>query len=184
MSHMAACLQAEKRTQLNKSGLRNLRKDGRLPGNVFGNKLDNKMIHISTIEFQKWLSQGASGSIELQIEGASAISVLLEDLQRDPRTRELLHVDFQQLQADEIVRTKIPVKFNGTPAGARFGGVVQVQNAFIEVEALPAHLPQALEYDISGMMIGDSVLVKDVPLASEITIVSGLNECLASVVKP
>lgn len=181
---MSTCFQAESRARLSKTGLKNLRREGRLPANVFGNKLANEMIHISAIEFQKWLKQGASGFIELQIEGKGSISVLLEDLQRDPRTRDVLHVDFQQVQTNAIVRTKIPVKFVGTPAGARFGGVVQIQNPYIEVEALPAQLPHDLEFDISGMMIGDSVLVKDVPISTEVTLVSGPNECLASVVKP
>lgn len=181
---MTTCLQAQPRERLNKAGLKNLRRSGRLPANVFGNKLANEMLHISAIEFQKWLKQGASGFIELQVEGKGSISVLLEDLQRDPRTRDLLHVDFQQVQSNEIVRTKVAVKFVGTPVGASLGGIVQIQNPFIEVEALPGHLPHDLEYDISNMTIGDSVLVKDVPMSSEVTLVSGPNECLASVVKP
>ena len=181
---MTTCLLAQPRAHRNKSGLRNLRSSGRLPANVYGNKLANEMIHVSAIEFQKWLKQGASGFIELQIEGKGAISVLLEELQRDPRTRIPLHVDFQQVQSNAIVRTKVAVKFVGTPAGASYGGVVQIQNPYIEVEALPAYLPHDLEYDISGLMIGDSVLIRDVPLSPDVTLVSGPNECLASVVKP
>src|SRR5690606_10576851 len=114
---MATSLQAEKRTQLNKTGLKNLRKEGRLPGIVIDNKSANEMIHISKIEFQKWLKQGANGFIELHIADQGSVTVLLEDLQRDPRTRDLLHVDFQQVRTDEVVRTKLAIKFTGTPAG-------------------------------------------------------------------
>lgn len=181
---MAICLQADKRGHLNKTGLKNLRRSGRLPGIVFGNKLENEMVHVSAVEFQKWLKKGESGFIELQIEGKGTVSVLLEDLQRDPRTRELLHVDFQQVQSNEIVRTKIAVKFNGTPAGAKLGGVVQVQCSFIEVEALPVHLPSVIELDIGDMEIGDSLQVNDVKLPPEVTVVSGAGEFLVSVVKP
>ncbi|WP_274363114.1 50S ribosomal protein L25 [Paenibacillus thermotolerans] len=180
---MTIRLQANKRTHLNASGLKNLRKSGRLPSVVFGKNADNEMIHISTSQFQKWLRQGGSGVIELQVEGSSAISVLLEDFQRDPRTREPIHVDFQRVQTNTMVRTKIPVKFKGTPIGTKQGGIVQIQSSFIEVEALPQHLPPEIEMDISAMNVGDAVLVKDVEFSAEVTVVSEPHEFLLNVVK-
>ncbi|WP_159886085.1 50S ribosomal protein L25 [Paenibacillus puerhi] len=181
---MTTLFQAENRTRLNTSGLRNLRRTGRLPGIVFGKNTENRMIHISATDFQKWLKQGASGFIELQLGEKDSVSVLLEDLQRDPVTRDLLHVDFQQVQANEIVRTKIPVKFTGTPIGTKQGGVVQVQCAWIEVEALPKHLPDVMEYDIGGMNVGESVHVQDIAFSENVTVISEKNEFLLSVVKP
>jgi len=181
---MATCIQAEKRAYLNTSGLRNLRKSGRLPAIVFGKNAANEMIHISMKDFQKWLKQGATGFIELQLDGGKSISVLLEHLQRDPVSRQPHHVDFQLVQTGEIVRTKIPVKLVGTPVGAKRGGVVQVQDPYIEVEALPKHLPASFEYDISAMDVGDTVLVKDIAVPSEVVLVSGENELLISVTKP
>lgn len=180
---MTTCLQTDQRTHLNSSGLRNLRKSGILPGIVFGRNTENEMIQISTIEFERWLKQGAVGFIELQLEGRDPLTVLLEDLQRDPITRDLLHVDFQQVQTNEVVRTKIAIKFKGTPIGTKLGGSVQTQCEFIEVEALPRHLPDTIEFDISGMEIGETVLVKDVELPSEVTVISGDNELLVSVIK-
>lgn len=181
---MTTRFQAENRIPLNPSRLRDLRKSGRLPGVVFGRNTGNQMIHIPTIEFQKWLKQGASGFIELQFEDKGALTVLLEDLQRDPVTRDLLHVDFQQVQTNEIMRTKIPVKFNGTPIGTKQGGVVQVQLASIEVEALPRHLPTSIEFDISTMELGETLHVSDATFATEVTVISEGNESLLSVVKP
>ncbi len=61
---------------------------------------------------------------------------------------------------------------------------MQLQSEFIEVEALPRHLPSVIEYDISGMNIGESVYVKDLDLSSEVTLISDENEFLVSVVKP
>lgn len=181
---MAIRLEAERRSHLSKGGIKQLRKTGRLPAIVYGNKLDNEMIHISATAFQKWLKTGDSGFIDLQINGEEGIPVLLEDFQRDPRTQELLHVDFKQVQKNEAVRTKVTVKFTGTPAGASAGGVVQVQSPVIEVEALPQHLPSAVEHDISDLQIGDTVHVKDVTLPPEVTVLSGENEVLMSVIKP
>lgn len=181
---MTTCFQAEPRILLNSSGLRELRRSGRLPGVVFGRNAENKMIHISAIQFKKWLKQGASGFIELQLEGKGSLTVLLEDFQRDPVTREVLHVDFQQVKSNEIIRTRIPVKFNGMPVGTKQGGVVQIQCSSIEVEALPKHLPAEIEFDISGMEIGESLYVKDAKFSPDVTVVSEGNEFLLSVVKP
>lgn len=181
---MKTHLKAENRDFLNSSGLRRLRRSGRLPGIVFGKNMPNRRIHISTLQFQKWLRQSGSGIIELRLEGEDPLSVLLEDLQRDPVTRDLLHVDFQQVKADAIVRTKIPVEFKGTPIGTKQGGVVQIQSAWIEVEALPRHLPSVVQLDISGMSTGESLYVKDVEFVPEVTVISEGNEFLLSVVKP
>ncbi|MBY0115903.1 50S ribosomal protein L25 [Paenibacillus xylanexedens] len=181
---MTTSFQAENRSPLNTSRLRDLRKSGRLPGIVFGKNTENEMIHIPTIQFQKWLKQGTSGFIELQFEEKDSLTVLLEDLQRDPVTRDLLHVDFQQVQTNEILRTKIPVKFNGTPIGTKQGGVVQVQLSSIEVEALPRHLPTSIEFDISTMELGETLHVSDATFAPDVTVISEGNESLLSVVKP
>jgi large subunit ribosomal protein L25 len=175
-------IQAEKRTPLNSSGLRSLRRSGRLPGVVFGKNAENFMIHISAKQFQSWLRQGASGMIKLQM-GNSALPVLLEDLQRDPLTREPIHVDFQLVQSGVPLRTKLPLKLAGTPIGTKQGGVVQVQSSFVEVEGLPEHLPAEIEIDVSGMNIGDTVLVKDLKLPENVTAVSDENESLLAVVK-
>ncbi|MGO4529135.1 50S ribosomal protein L25 [Paenibacillus sp. 2TAF8] len=181
---MTTLIQAENRIKLKPSKLQNLRQSGRLPGIVFGKNTENEMIHIPSVPFQKWLKQGASGFIELQFEEKPSLTVLLEDLQRDPVTRELLHVDFQQVQNNEVLRTKIPVKFNGTPVDAKYGGVVQIQLATIEVEALPRHLPTVVEFDISAMKIGQTLHVEDAEFAPEVTVISEGNESLLSVIKP
>ncbi|MFB7817665.1 50S ribosomal protein L25 [Paenibacillus chitinolyticus] len=181
---MAANIHTERRPRLNPSGLRNLRQEGRLPGVVFGKNADNEIIHISTKQFEKWLRQGASGFIELKMDGGPSLTVLLEDLHRDPVTGSLLHVDFQLVQTGEIIRTKLPVKLIGTPVGTKSGGVVQIQDPFVEVEALPKYLPHSVELDIHAMEIGDTRFVKDLNLPPELTVVSGVNKILVSVSKP
>lgn len=181
---MTKSLLAEKRTPLNTSGLRNLRNSGRIPGVVFGRSMSNEMIHISAIDFQRWLRQDGSGIIQLQFDGDAPLSVLLEDLQRNPVTQDVIHVDFQHVQTDAAVRTKVAVKFTGTAAGTKTGGVVQIHKEFIDVETLPQHLPNVIELDISEMEIGDTLYVRDIEFASEVTVLSGENDFLVSVSKP
>lgn len=180
---MTITLEAKERTRMNASALRKLRESGRLPAVVFGRGSDNYMIHLSESQFRRWLRSGASGAVELVIEGKKRIPVLLEDMQRDPVTRNLIHIDFQSIQSDTPVRTKIPVKFIGTPEAARQGGVVLVQSSTVEVEALPALLPNEIEYDIGDMKMGDVVQVKDIRMPEGVTVISDPEEALLSVSK-
>ncbi|MFD0960125.1 50S ribosomal protein L25 [Paenibacillus chungangensis] len=181
---MNTCLQAERRTHLNRSGLRKLRESGQVPAVVFGKNTDAEMIHISSIAFRKWMRDSGSGFIQLQFGEERSLSVLLEDYQHDPVTNDIIHIDFQKVQDKEIIRTKIPVKFQGTPAATKNGGVVQVQNTFIEVESLPKFLPTMVELDIRELAMGETLFVKDVAFAPEITVVSLPDDALISVVKP
>src|SRR5690606_20454498 len=110
--------------------------------------------------------------------------VLLEAIQRDPVTRELLHVDFLRVRNDQPVRTKVPIEYVGTAKGSKEGGIVQTQGTTIELEALPANLPSVLTVDISELGVGDTLRVGDVALPSGVTLVSLAEELLVSVVAP
>ncbi|MNJ41741.1 50S ribosomal protein L25 [compost metagenome] len=122
--------------------------------------------------------------MEVQVGGSDKIPVLLEGLQRDAVTREYTHVDFLRVKKDELVRTRVTLDYVGTPKGTKLGGIVQTQSTFIEVEALPHQLPSSISVDISELDIGDSLLVGNVELPPEVTLLSAENELLVSVVTP
>lgn len=176
-------IQAVERLNRRPSELRSLRKSGRLPGVLFGKNVSTRMFHISETDFLKWRKQGV-GTLQLQLDNQKPVSVVIEELQQNPVTYDLLHVDFQVVQTDEILRTKLPIKLKGVPVGTKSGGVLQVQNTFVEVEALPKYLPDDIEIDISHMEVGQFLLLKDVILPPEVIMISGANEQLVSLVKP
>ncbi|MFD3261514.1 50S ribosomal protein L25 [Paenibacillus lentus] len=181
---MRACFAAEQRSPMNRSGLKRLRNQGRLPGVVMGLNKESDMIHISSQEFQRWVRGGGSGLLEVQVGGTDKIPVLLEGLQRDAVTREYIHVDFLRVRTDELVRTRVTLDYVGTPKGTKLGGIVQTQSTFIEVEALPHQLPSSISVDISELEIGDSLLVGNIELPPEVTLLSSDKELLVSVVTP
>jgi len=180
---MTAILQAAMRKHKNTSGLRRLRQSGRVPAIVFGKGTGNKMVHVSTVQMNKWIRNGLSGLIELKFEEGPTVKVLLDNTQYDPVTRELIHVDFLEVQQHEAVRTKIPIRIQGNAAGVKDGGIMQVQKSFIEVEALPNDVPSEIVIDVSELHIGDSLFVKDVELPANVAAVSDGYEFLLSVVK-
>ncbi|MUG43974.1 50S ribosomal protein L25 [Paenibacillus woosongensis] len=181
---MRACFAAEQRSPMNRSGLKRLRQSGRLPGVVMGLNKESDMIHISSQEFHRWVRGGGSGLLEVQVGGSDKVPVLLEGLQRDAVTREYIHVDFLRVKKDELVRTRVTLDYVGTPKGTKLGGIVQTQSTFIEVEALPHQLPSSISVDISELDVGDSLLVGNIELPPEVTLLSSENELLVSVVTP
>lgn len=181
---MNTILLAEHRESANRSGLKRLREEGRLPGIIFGDKTDNAMIHISRREFQQWVKGGGAGVVHIKLGEQEVIPVLLEDVQRDAITQRYIHADFLRVSKDETARTKLPIVYVGTAIGTKKGGIVQTDGLFIEVEALPGLLPSSLTVDISKLDISDTLQAGDIELPEGVRLVSSANEYLVSVVAP
>lgn len=181
---MNTCFQAEHRELKTRSGLKQLRNKGRLPGIIFGVNTDNAMIHISKKEFQQWIKGGGAGVLDINLGDNETIPVLLEDVQRDPVSQEYIHADFLRVQKGEVMRMRLPITFTGTPKGTKLGGIVQTDSSFIEVQALPGHLPSSLTIDISDYEIGDTLQGGDVVLPEGVSLISSPNEFLVSVIAP
>ena len=181
---MSISIHAEQRQHLNRSGLKQLRKKGRLPGIIFGSGMDNAMIHISRKEFHQWAKGGGAGVVQLQLGDAENIPVLLEHVQKDPISQDYIHADFLRVKQDEEVRTKIPIQFTGTAKGTKQGGIIQMDSNFIEVQALPANLPTTITIDISDFDIGATLQGGDIKLPEGVALVSSANEYLLSVTAP
>lgn len=181
---MKTYLRGETRTAMNKTRLRQLRRSGQIPAIVFGIGEDNLMIQLSAKEFGKWARSGQGGIVELHLDHREPIPVLLETVQRDPVTREYIHVDFLRINKNELVRTRVNLDYVGTAKGAKLGGIVQIQSTFIEIESYPDHIPAVIPVDISELEIGDSVHVGDLKLPDGVVPISAANELLVSVVTP
>lgn len=181
---MRVNLRAETRAAMNKTGLKQLRLSGRIPAVVFGTGENNMMIQLSAKEFGKWARNGKGGILELRFDDREPLPVLLESVQRDPITREYIHVDFLRININEVVRTRVNLDYIGTAKGAKLGGVVQIQSTFIEIESFPDRIPAFIPVDISELDIGNSLHVGDLKLPDGVVPISSANELLVSVVTP
>lgn len=181
---MRVNLRAETRAAMNKTGLKQLRLSGRIPAVVFGTGENNMMIQLSAKEFGKWARNGKGGILELRFDDREPLPVLLESVQRDPITREYIHVDFLRININEVVRTRVNLDYIGTAKGAKLGGVVQIQSTFIEIESFPDRIPATIPVDISELDIGNSLHVGDLKLPDGVVLISSANELLVSVVIP
>ena len=166
-------LHAEPRTILGKK-VKHLRKEGKLPGNLFGKDITSTAVQFDFKEFAKVFNQaGSTGVVEVAIEGKEH-PVLISAIQLDPQTDVYLHADLLQVNLKDKITTKIPVVVEGeAPAEkAGTGTIINPLNE-IEVEALPMDLPHQVTVDISELAeVGQSIQVKDIKLGDKVEVKS------------
>lgn len=160
---VAPTLQVEKRDLIGRKVSR-LRREGKLPANIYGKKIKSQAVVADLLTFQKILAQvGATGLVELTVKGETKPRpVLIHNVQLDPITDTSLHADFYQVDLSQKVTAEVPVIMVGeAPAVAQGGVLVQLLDE-IEVEALPADLPDKLVVDVSKLEeIGQHLTVED-----------------------
>lgn len=168
-------LKAEERTVLGKK-VKSLRRDGFIPAHVFGKKIETEHVSVKTIDFLKTFAQaGETGLIDLKISDEKVRPVLIRDVQTDPRTDAPIHIDFYQVNLSVKVTVPVPVVLMGEePEEVKSGNAVVIQPmSEVEVEALPADLPEKIEVDITPLkQIDDTILVSSMKVPETITILA------------
>jgi large subunit ribosomal protein L25 len=167
-------IQATGRKDEGKGASRRLRHAGLVPAIVYGGKSAPASIQL---EHEKtWLlSQNEwfySSIIDLDVDGKIE-SVLLRDLQRHPYKQRIMHIDFQRVEANQALRTSVPLHFvNGekSPAGKTAGVVIMHELTQIEVSCLPKDLPGNIEVDLTDLKPGDTVHLSQVKLPAGVEI--------------
>ena len=166
---MEATLEAQKRESRGKNEARRLRAAGRVPAVIYGSQQKKKVqesvsISVDPKSLLRILhsDSGANTLINLKLEGKSAGVVMVKEYQLDPVTRELLHTDFYRLALNKTITVMVPVQVHGEAAGIKIqGGILDFVTRDIEVECLPVDIPEHVEVDVTELMIGQGVRVKD-----------------------
>ncbi|MFH1379223.1 MAG: 50S ribosomal protein L25 [bacterium] len=176
-------LVGEKREFSTKSHLNSLRKKQSIPGIVYGGDKENQNITVEKKEFLRVIhgESGLNTIIVLKING-SEDKVLVQELQRDVISREVIHVDFHRIDMTEKIVVKVPVHLNGNAVGHEMGGVVDHVLRELEVECLPVDIPAKFEVDVTKLNIGDAVLVKEIPMPSEVRLLTDIESIVVHVV--
>src|SRR5688500_4965763 len=162
---MEATLDAIERTDRGKNEARRLRASGRIPAVVYGGKDGGKAIAVDPEVLARILrtEQGANTLIALNLAGGGDARVLVREYQLDPITHELLHADFYRVAMDKRIRVQVTVVPQGEPKGVKQqGGVLDIVHRQIEIECLPADIPNHIEVDVTELMVGQNIRVRDV----------------------
>lgn len=160
-----------------------LRREGLVPGVLYGHKSDPTPIVINARELNRALVGLTSSSIvNLNVEGTEH-SALIREKQRDYLRNQIIHIDFQVLALDEKIRTRIEIALSGVaPAVKEFGGVVLTEKEYIEVEALPKDLPERIIVALDNLNeIGANIRIKDLDISDQVTVLDDVEEVIVSV---
>ena len=165
-----------------------IRSNGMVPAVVYGARVENTMISVPSIDFDKILKiAGESSTIVLEIAGTSEkekpikIDVLIHDMQKDPIRGFPTHIDFLAIDMNKSIEVSIPIEFTGiAPAEKESLGVLVKTLHEIEVEALPKDLPHNVVVDLSVLIaLDDQIHVKDIVLPKGVTMITDANEVVA-----
>lgn len=161
---------------------------GEIPAVVYGSGVKNTSLSIDAKEFRKVYRQaGESSLIELTLEdGKAKHPVLVQEIQREPVSGDVIHVDFYQPNLKKEVEVAIPLVFVGVaPAEKDLGGTLVKNISEIDVKALPQDLPHEITVSIDVLKtFEDHILVKDLKLPEKVTISKNPEEIVASVLAP
>ena len=183
-------LKAKLREGKGTSLVRKLRNEGFLPGVVYGHDFTNLHVAVSQKEFIKAISgeAGRNVLIEMHLEkngSAQEVPVMVKDLQHDPLTSKVLHVDFLHILLKEKIKTKVRVEIQGNPLGVKEDGGILIHGLReVEVECLPTDIPNEFKVDVSELRIGNSIHVSGISPPADVSILTSPDETLASVAAP
>lgn len=160
---MEATLEAVTRETRGKNEARRQRVAGRIPAVVYGSG-EPVAITVDPKQLSRLMHSeaGINALISLQLDG-TATPVIVKDYLLQPVTQQLLHADFYRVNMDKKVQVKVQVRVHGEPRGVKQqGGVLDFLHREVDVESLPGDIPEHIDIDVSNLMIGDGVHVRDV----------------------
>ena|SRR5256885_6712547 len=184
---MEAVLEAVERTSRGRNEAKRLRVSGRIPAVVYGEKEGGRAIAVDPKMLSRILRTelGANTLIALKLEGGSDTRVLVKEYQIDPVTHQLLHADFYRVAMDKVIRVTVTVVPRGEPKGVKQqGGVLDIVHRQVELECLPADIPEHIEIDVTELMVGQSVRVRDVAVNAKWKALSDPDMMLVHVIIP
>lgn len=174
---------AVQRREVTGKQVRRLRREGKIPANIFGRGRDSRAVEVEAVALKHMLAKHAGTRIiRLTLDGAEE-AVLIRHIQHEPRSGAIQHVDFLHVDMREKIRAKVPVHLTGeAPAVKLHGGVLLHVSDTIEVECLPNDLPERLELDVSSLEnLDDTLYVRDLPVPAGVTLLAEPDEAVARV---
>ncbi|MBU0611046.1 MAG: 50S ribosomal protein L25 [Armatimonadetes bacterium] len=180
-------IDARKRDKQGTGAARAYRREGLIPGVVYGQGQDALPIVVDARQFGALLRHHGS-LINLKIDGEladSTLAALVKDTQRDPVSRQVLSVDLQWVSLTEAVEVQVPLVLIGeAPGVTRDGGSLEQVMHEITVSCLPGEIPENIAVDISGMEIGNTLHVRDLLAPEGITLVSSEDDVMVTIARP
>lgn len=172
-------ISAKKRIELGGSSAARLRKEDNVPCVIYGGE-DPVHFYAHKNAFRHLVYTPEVKIAEIDIEG-QIYRAVMQDIQFDPVSDELIHIDFIQLVPGKPVTVELPVTLSGNPRGVRAGGKLKLVLRKIKVKALPENLPDSITHDITELRVGQSVRVSDLATGGAYEILNAPSAVLCSI---
>ena len=181
-----ATLTAQPRTGAGKSVTRKLRAVGRTPAVLYGHGEQTRHLTVDAHELGVLFSRipVESTIIQLSVEGEGDVRALVREVQIQPSSRRILHVDFYQVHAGETIDVEVPLHFVGAAEGVKAGGILHPNFNVLPIRCLSEQIPAAIEVDVSALGIGDTLHASDLVLPAGATTDMDPDAVLCSVTPP
>jgi large subunit ribosomal protein L25 len=172
---MAGRVKLQVRPRVGRGGkdARQLRAQGKIPGVVYGGRADGTQPIAVDVRALRQAVAGPGGIhsiLDLEVEGENGSRpVMIKELQLDPVRDLAIHVDFQQVRLDRAIHTVVAVHLEGEPHGVTMGGVLSQPLHELNIEVLPTAIPDQIAVDVSGLEMGDSLRLADIPAPDGVT---------------
>src|SRR6185312_4510322 len=178
---------ATARDTFGKNEARRTRREGRVPAVLYGEGRDATAIAVEPKALLKILhsDSGANTLISLKLAGAGDTRVLVKEYQLDPITHRILHADFYRIAMDKLLRVTVSLTVKGEAPGVKQqGGILEYVHRQVEVECLPADIPEHIEINVGELMLHQGVRVRDVPANPKVKVVTDADTMLVHVIMP
>lgn len=179
-------LKAEARTGTGTGPVRALRREGWVPGVMYGFGAEPRSLKVREKDLGLLLKtlESEHSLIGVSFGGGEDHTVLIREVQHHPIREEILHVDFMRVSADRLLRVGVPVVLTGIPIGVKdFGGILEHFLREVEVECLPGDIPEHIEVNVEELMVGDALHLSDLTV-EKVTILGDPSAAICVVARP
>ncbi|HUA12671.1 MAG TPA: 50S ribosomal protein L25 [Solirubrobacteraceae bacterium] len=181
MAQENAQLQTTSREPEGSRAARRLRREGRVPGVLYGGSGEAIGFHADARELRVALA-ASSAVIEVSVDGGRATPAVLKEAQRHPVRGEVTHIDLMRVRLDEEIHAVVPIELLNAEqaAGAKLGGILEQITREVNVEALPTAIPESITYDVAELEIGQTVLLEAVAAPAGVKILDDVHDTVVA----
>ncbi len=181
----ATALPATPREVAGSRTVRRLRREGGVPGIVYGGGEKPVAFQVDSRELRQALAH-AGAVLDLKIGGEGSTPVVLKDLVRHPVSGATMHIDLLRVRLDVKIQATVVVELVGTEdaPGVKEGGVLEQINREVTIEALPNDIPDVIEHDVSGMQMNDTLTLDALHAPGSVTLLDDPETVIATVLPP
>lgn len=179
-------IDVHKRERTGKGGSRESRRNGMIPGVVYGGSKDSVAIQLDRKTFIELMNKKVEGENPIFLlkltDSGQERHAILRDMQRDPVSRMVIHIDFQRIDMNQKVHVTVPIELVGTAVGVKTeGGLLEFITREIKIESLPSDIPGHIEVDISGLHTGQHIEAGALQLPQGVTLFDDAEKVIVTI---